>query len=159
MRIASGLTDTEQQHRLRDNTSAYDRYLIRPRVVRNIENLDPSTTLFGSKISFPFAISPTAMQQMAHTEGEVGTSRAAAAAGIPMALSNYSTMPLEDVIAQSSGNPYMMQISMLKNKAATIRLIKRAEGRRWSSVQEDRPQRADMFFLFMMQPLDSKHSS
>lgn len=69
------------------------------------------------------------MQKMAHPDGEVGTSRAAAAMNVPMGLSNYATMSLEEVIAESAGNPYVQQVSMLKNKKATIQLIKRAEGR------------------------------
>lgn len=68
------------------------------------------------------------MQAMAHPDGEVATSRAAAAAGVPMGLSCYSTIALEEVIAQSSGNPYGMQLSLLKNKDAMITMVKRAEG-------------------------------
>lgn len=68
------------------------------------------------------------MQALAHKEGEVATSKAAAANGILMGLSNYSTIALEDVIAQGKGNPYAMQMSLLKNKDAMARMIKRAEG-------------------------------
>ncbi|KAL4770558.1 FMN-dependent dehydrogenase-domain-containing protein [Aspergillus nidulans var. acristatus] len=91
---------------LRENQSAYDRYLIRPRVLRNVTNLDTSTTIFGSKVA---------------------TSKAAAANGILMGLSCYSTMNLEDVIAHAQGNPYAMQLSLLKNKEAMIQMVKRAE--------------------------------
>ncbi|KAK7419366.1 hypothetical protein QQX98_003318 [Neonectria punicea] len=112
---------------LRENESAYDRYKIRPRVLRDLSGLDTSTTLFGTKVTFPFGFSPSTMQTLAHPDEEVGTSKAAAAVGVPMGLSNYSTMPLEDVISHAKGNPYVMQISMLKNKDATIRLINRAE--------------------------------
>ncbi|KAJ5536133.1 FMN-dependent dehydrogenase [Penicillium frequentans] len=65
---------------------------------------------------------------MAHPDGEIATSKATATLNIPMCLSNYSTKPLEDVIANSSGNPYAMQMSLLKNKTAMIKLLKRAEG-------------------------------
>ncbi|KAH7019856.1 FMN-dependent dehydrogenase [Ilyonectria destructans] len=112
---------------LRENEAAYDRYKIRPRVLRDLTGLDASTTIFGTKVTFPFGFSPSAMQALAHPDGEVGTSKAAAAVGVPMGLSNYSTMALEDVISHAKGNPYAMQISMLKNKEATIQLIKRAE--------------------------------
>jgi (S)-2-hydroxy-acid oxidase len=68
------------------------------------------------------------MQKMAHPDGEVATSRAAAAAGVPMGLSCYSTCGLEEVIAESKGNPYGMQLSLLKNKAVMATMVKRAEG-------------------------------
>ncbi|KAH7157311.1 FMN-dependent dehydrogenase [Dactylonectria estremocensis] len=112
---------------LRDNESAYDRYRIRPRVLKNVSNLNPSTSFLGVKVKFPFGFSPTAMQAMAHPDGEVGTSKAAAAMGVPMGLSCYSTIALEEVIAHSSGNPYGMQLSLLKNKDAMITMVKRAE--------------------------------
>ncbi|KAG5655272.1 hypothetical protein KAF25_010424 [Fusarium avenaceum] len=112
---------------LHENETAYDRYRIRPRVMRDISKLDTSTSIFGTKVSFPFGFSPTAMQQMAHPDGEVGTSKATAAFQVPMGLSNYATMDLEQVISHGKGNPYCMQMSLLKNKEAMIKLIKRAE--------------------------------
>ncbi|KAK7414253.1 hypothetical protein QQX98_006850 [Neonectria punicea] len=112
---------------LRDNEMAYDRYRIRPRVLKNVSNLDTSTHFLGVKVKFPFGFSPTAMQAMAHPDGEVATSRAAAAAGVPMGLSCYSTIALEEVIAESSGNPYGMQLSLLKNRDAMVTMVKRAE--------------------------------
>lgn len=68
------------------------------------------------------------MQGLAHPDGEVATSRAVTSANIPMGLSSYSTINLEDVIAESKGNPYAMQISLLKNKDAMMQLARRAEG-------------------------------
>lgn len=115
-------------HRLRENESAYNRYMIRPRVLRNLSTLDTSTTIVGCKVKFPFGFSPTAMQALAHPDGEEGTSKACASFDTLMGLSNYSTKDLERVIAHGQGNPYVMQISLLKNKAAMIQMIKRAEG-------------------------------
>ncbi|KAJ5992227.1 FMN-dependent dehydrogenase [Penicillium sp. IBT 35674x] len=71
---------------------------------------------------------------MAHPDGEIATSKATAALNVPMGLSNYSTKPLEDVIAHSSGNPYAMQMSLLKNKSAMIKLLERAEAAGFKAV-------------------------
>ena len=49
--------------------------------------MDLSTTVLGFKISMPIMIAPTAMQKMAHPEGELATVRAASAAGTIMTLS------------------------------------------------------------------------
>lgn len=103
--------------------SAYDRYKIRPRVLRDLSNLDCSTTMFGSCVKFPFGFSPTAMQGLAYLDGELATSRATANLNIPMGLSTYSSQKLEDVALAGSRNPYIMQISLLKNKDAIIKLI------------------------------------
>ncbi|KAL1798066.1 hypothetical protein ACET3X_004672 [Alternaria dauci] len=113
--------------RLRDNVSAYDRYKIRPLILRNVSNLDSSTEIFGYRATFPCGISPTAMHCLAHPDGELATSKAAAKAGIPMALSSYSNVALEDVKAQGTGNPYMMQMCIVRDRNRTLQLLERAE--------------------------------
>ncbi|KAI0111205.1 FMN-dependent dehydrogenase [Nemania sp. FL0031] len=112
---------------LQENETAYNRYKIRPRVLRDVSKLDTRATIFGTRVKFPFGFSPTAMQSMAHPDGEAATSRAVATANIAMGLSCYSTTRLEDVIAESKGNPYAMQLSLLKNREAMLQLVRRAE--------------------------------
>lgn len=69
------------------------------------------------------------MHKLAHPDGEAATSRAAASQNLCMGLSVFSTCALEDVIAESNGNPYFMHISMIKDKEACKSTIKRAEGK------------------------------
>ena len=68
------------------------------------------------------------MHKLAHPEGEVATSAAAASHGICMGLSSYSTTSLEEVAAQGTGNPYFMQICVLKDRQTSLQLVQRAEG-------------------------------
>lgn len=78
----------------------------------------------------PLGFSPTAFQKMAHPDGEAGTSRAAASAGIPMILSTYSTTSIEDVVKAGQGEGvYCMQLSVMKSRAANLEILKRAEGK------------------------------
>ena len=58
-----------------------------------------ATTLLGSPVGSPVGIAPTAIQGLAHPEGEVATARGAAAAGALMILSSLATCSLEDVAA------------------------------------------------------------
>lgn len=113
--------------RLRENVTAYDRYKIRPRILRNVSKVDTSAEIFGKKITFPCGFSPSAMHCLAHKDGELATSRAAAKTGIPMALSSYATTSLEGVIAQGTGNPYIMQMCIVKDRKITMQLLNRAE--------------------------------
>lgn len=106
--------------------------------MRNLSSLDTTTEILGHKIKFPFGFAPTATHAMAHPDGELATSQACAAANIPMGLSNYSTVPLEKVARAGKGNPYLMQVSMLKDRATLRRVIKRAEG---GSLERDLQQR------------------
>ncbi|KAI4844978.1 FMN-dependent dehydrogenase [Aureobasidium sp. EXF-8845] len=74
------------------------------------------------------------MHGLAHPDGELATSRAAAKANICMGLSVFATQSCEDVIAQSRGNPYFMHISMIKDKAACAKTIKRAEAAGYKAI-------------------------
>lgn len=115
--------------------------MIRPRILRDVSNIDTSTTIIGKTASFPFGFSPAAAHKLAHPDGEVGTSRAAGKHNIPMGLSAYSTASLEDVISAGQDNVYFMQTNFLKNKDIMRAILRRAEG--WSSIMIILDERAD----------------
>ena len=52
-----------------------NRLRLRPRVLRDVSVIDTSTTILGEKIDFPICVSPTAMQKMAHPDGEIATAK------------------------------------------------------------------------------------
>ncbi|KAK8215676.1 (S)-2-hydroxy-acid oxidase [Phyllosticta capitalensis] len=112
---------------LRDNEEAFNRYKIRPRVLVNVDKADTSAEIFGVKVPFPLGLSPTAYHKLAHPEGEAATSRAAASTGIPMGLSMYATTSLEEVAAQSNGNPLVMHMGLMRNRQLNVQLLQRAE--------------------------------
>lgn len=68
------------------------------------------------------------MQKLAHPEGEVATSRAAAAVGVAMGLSSFSTSAMEDVVRQGAGSiDYAMQLYVFQNRQTSEALVRRAE--------------------------------
>ena len=69
------------------------------------------------------------MHRLAHPDGEVATSRAAAKNGIAMSLSAWSTSSMEDVIAEGKGNPYAFQVTLLKDRNIALKMLKRAESK------------------------------
>ncbi|XP_048429566.1 glycolate oxidase 1 isoform X2 [Pyrus x bretschneideri] len=70
----------EDQWTLKENERAFSRILFRPRILIDVSKIDLRTTVLGFNISMPIMIAPTAMQKMAHPEGEYATARAASAA-------------------------------------------------------------------------------
>ncbi|KAG9838018.1 FMN-dependent dehydrogenase, partial [Aureobasidium melanogenum] len=129
-----GAMDLITMNSLKDNEAAFNRYKIRPRVMINVAKIDLKTEIFGTKTAAPFGFSPAAMHGLAHLDGELATSRAAANANICMGLSVFATQSLEDVIAQNSGNPYFMHISMIKDKVACANTIERAEAAGYKAI-------------------------
>ncbi|RSL92512.1 hypothetical protein CEP52_013781 [Fusarium oligoseptatum] len=119
---------------IQDNEDAFNRYKLRPRTLKDVGAVDTSTTMFGTKVTFPFGFSPAAMHALAHPGGEVASSRAAAKNGVAMALSSYSSMHLEDVIAEGQGNPYMIHVCFYKDRRKTLEITKRAEAAGFKAV-------------------------
>ena len=63
---------------LRENREAYSRLRLMPRVLVDVSKISTETTILGVKVSSPICVAPTAMQKMAHPDGELATSKASA---------------------------------------------------------------------------------
>lgn len=108
------------------NRSDFDRYELRPRMLQGVREVDPGVTLFGQSHDWPLFISPTAMQRLAHPDGELAMARAAARTGATMILSTASTYPMEEIRAASPG-PMWFQLYVNKDPGVTTALIEKAE--------------------------------
>jgi (S)-2-hydroxy-acid oxidase len=116
------------QTTIRENSSAFTKYRLRPRVMVDVSNLTTTTTCLGRRIKFPLSISPAGLQAMAHPQGELATSRAAAACGINMAISSFANHAVEDITSAAEGNAsFAMQMYMMRDRALQERLLRRAE--------------------------------
>ena len=89
---------------LRENRDAFARLRLMPKILVDVSSINIETTILGEKVAMPIVIAPTAMQRMAHNDGECATSRAAARHRILMTLSSWSTTALEDVA--KAGMPF-----------------------------------------------------
>lgn len=112
---------------LKDNEDGFKRLRFRPRVLIDVSRQDLTARILGTSCSFPLVLAPTAMQRMAHPEGELATARAAAAQGVIMGLSSWSTTSLEDVEHETPGAPKWFQLYVYKDRAITLELVRRAE--------------------------------
>ena len=84
---------------MRANEEAFRRWRIVPRMLRDVSARDLATTVLGTPAPAPVGLAPVGVQSIVHPDGELGTARAAAAVGLPMAVSTMSTTPLEDIAA------------------------------------------------------------
>lgn len=90
----------------RNNLEVFPRFRLRPRVLRDITNIEASlpTTILGYNFSAPFFIAPCARGGYANPEGELGLVRGAAAGDILYMPALYSSIPMEDIYAARSNN-------------------------------------------------------
>ncbi|XP_024888011.1 hydroxyacid oxidase 1 [Temnothorax curvispinosus] len=116
-----------EEYSVKWNREAFKNYRIRPRFLRDVSKRDISTTVLGHKVSMPLGVAPTAMQRMAHPDGECANARAAQAAGTIFILSTIATSSIEEVAEAAPKGIKWFQLYIYNDRNVTLNLIKRAE--------------------------------
>ena len=129
-RLPAGVFDyidggAEDELALAENNAAYRRIQFRPRVLRDVSNIDTSTTLLGKSIPLPLVLAPTGFTRIADPEGELAVARAAARARIPYTLSTLGTRSIEEVAAAANG-PHWFQVYVWRDRGVVKEMIARA---------------------------------
>ena len=115
--------------------SAYDKYRIRPRVLRDVSIIDTTASIFGFRNAMPCGVAPTAMQRLAHSDGELATARACKKAGVAMGLSSFATTTLEDVATDlGKETPCVLQLYLFEEREHSKKLIARAKKAGYKAV-------------------------
>jgi (S)-2-hydroxy-acid oxidase len=135
MQLTWDLTDffnsgATNQITVRDNVSAYRKYRLLPRVLRDVSNPDTGISVFGREILLPFSTSPAGIQAMAHPDGELATSRACAKMGVNMGVSSYANYSVEDITEagrQVGPIHHVMQLYSMVDREKEERIVRRAE--------------------------------
>ncbi|ALC40602.1 CG18003 [Drosophila busckii] len=116
-----------EQFTLEQNRAAFRRLRLRPRILRNVSQLDISCRILDEQLKWPMGIAPSAMQKMAHPDGEIGNARAAGKAGAIYILSTLSNTSLEDVAAAAPNTCKWFQLYIYKERHLTEQLVRRVE--------------------------------
>ena len=72
----TGATVNEQER-------AWSSAALRPRILRDVSHVDPTTTVLRSQVSSPVLLAPSAAHALAHAHGELPAAQAARGAGCP----------------------------------------------------------------------------
>jgi L-lactate dehydrogenase (cytochrome) len=92
-----------------------------------VSTVDTGWDVLGRRVALPFGIAPTGFTRMMHTAGEAAGAAAAAAAGIPFALSTMGTTSIEDVAAAGGvDGRHWFQLYMWKDRDRSMALVERA---------------------------------
>jgi isopentenyl diphosphate isomerase/L-lactate dehydrogenase-like FMN-dependent dehydrogenase len=111
---------------LAGNIAAWRRLRLRPRVLVDVSDVSTGTTVLGTPVSMPLLVAPTAIQRLAHPDGERGMARAAAAAGTVMCLSTLATATPADVAEAAPGAPRWFQLYVFGDRGVTRDLAAQA---------------------------------
>ena len=110
---------------MRRNREAFGKVTLRPRYLREVADLDLSTTLFGKKLSMPIFVAPTGTHSVVHPDGEPVTARGAGAADAVMVVSTSSSYPIDQIAAAATG-PLWFQLYAGPDVAGTRERVDRA---------------------------------
>lgn len=116
---------TEGEITLGESATSWQRWRLRPRMLRDVSAVSTQTSLLGTPVSMPIGVAPWALQRMAHPDGENATAIGTAAAGTLMTVSTTATVPLAEVAAASDG-PKWFQLYRVQDPAYTDDLVRRA---------------------------------
>ncbi len=107
-----------------ENMRAFQRWVFRPRFMRDVTHLDTSTTVLGETVAAPILFAPTSVHKLAHPHGEAATAGAARALDIVQVLSTGSSTSLEDIAG--IGPKRWFQLYWYTDRGLTRELVERA---------------------------------
>jgi (S)-mandelate dehydrogenase len=116
----------DEEKALERNRTAFDRWIFKPRVLRDQTRRDLGRTIFGRRSALPFAIGPTGFNGMLWEHGDLCLARAAAAAGIPFGQSTVSNV-LAAEAAAVPGLRHWFQLYVFGPDEVWQELLRRAD--------------------------------
>ncbi|XP_064629408.1 2-Hydroxyacid oxidase 1-like [Lineus longissimus] len=112
---------------MRDNEAAFQRWRLRPRFMVDVSKRTTKTIVLGSHVDFPVGIAPSAMNRLAHPDGEVAVARAAQDLNTIYIMSQTATSSVEEVSAAAPNGTKWLQIYIPRDRQLTKELITRAK--------------------------------
>ena len=115
----------EDEVTLHSNLRSFERLRFQPRTLVDVSQRNLGTTILGEPSALPVITGPMGLLGLVWRHGDLEMARAAAAAGVPYALSTVSMHSLED-IARVAGGRLWFQCYVFRERAVTEALIRRA---------------------------------
>ncbi|WP_226362744.1 alpha-hydroxy-acid oxidizing protein [Pseudonocardia sp. ICBG1142] len=110
---------------MRANRAAFARREIVPRVLRDVGERNLTVELFGRTLPAPLLLAPIGALDLVRRGADLAVARGAAAAGIPMVISNQAGAPMEEIAAV--GGPTWFQLYWSTSDELVDSFLRRAE--------------------------------
>jgi isopentenyl diphosphate isomerase/L-lactate dehydrogenase-like FMN-dependent dehydrogenase len=155
--MASGIDD---EVTLRANREGFLKFQLRPRRLVDVEKVDMSAEILGTRYPTPIVIAPVGGHRMFHPDGELAVARAAKAGGHLVILSTATTTGVEEVAA-ARGAPVWYQLYATNKWDVAKAFVTRAEkaGCPVVAVTVDRAGGRNQETLFRLQRTDTRDCS
>lgn len=113
---------------------AYRRVEFTPRIMRNVADVDLSTTILGKTNALPFVFAPTGFTRMMHHAGEPAVAAVAERAGIAYALSTLGTTSIEGLATATPEVRRWFQLYVSRDRSQAVELMRRAKESGYDSL-------------------------
>ena len=94
---------TDSEFTMRRNRDAFEWVSLNAGTPIDFETVDTTVELFGTRLSSPIMVAPTARQRPLHPDGELGMYEAATATNSAMIVSHASSFPFDRIAAAANG--------------------------------------------------------
>ncbi|KAB8274508.1 FMN-dependent dehydrogenase-domain-containing protein [Aspergillus minisclerotigenes] len=123
---ASGAEDEISK---RQNSKAFQKVSLRPRILRSIPTVDTTTTILGKQVSLPVYMSAVGIAKLAHPDGERALAAAAGKEGLAQVLANGANNVIESVMdaRTSPEQPIFQQLYVNRDITKSEDVVRRAE--------------------------------
>ncbi|WP_427138738.1 alpha-hydroxy-acid oxidizing protein [Psychrobacillus psychrodurans] len=117
------------------NTESFFKYSIIPRFLTDVSTLNTEVTILGYTYPHPLLIAPVGVNKIAHEDGELAVSKAAAKFGFSYIQSTVSSYSIEEIAAETNGSSKWFQLYWSsQNKEVSFSMVKRAEAAGYEAI-------------------------
>ncbi|WP_169583591.1 MULTISPECIES: alpha-hydroxy-acid oxidizing protein [Microbacterium] len=109
------------------NAAAFRRWQIWPRPLRDVAERDLSVEFLGRRRATPLLLAPLGVMELAHADADLAVARAASDLGVPYALSNQASYPMEAVADAAPDGSRLFQLYWSADDDLNASLLRRAE--------------------------------
>ncbi|MBZ6432302.1 MAG: alpha-hydroxy-acid oxidizing protein [Acinetobacter pittii] len=115
---------------MRENHAAFHKIWFRPRILVDVEHIDMSTTMLGTKCSIPFYVTATALGKLGHPEGEVVLTKAAHRHNVVQMIPTLASCSFDEIVDAKQGDQVQwLQLYVNKDREITRKIVEHAEKR------------------------------
>ncbi|PWN42473.1 putative CYB2-L-lactate dehydrogenase [Ceraceosorus guamensis] len=116
---------------MRENNNAFGRIWFRPRILRNVANVDFRTSILGVRTSMPIYVTATALGKLGHPDGEKNLTIGAGREDVIQMIPTLASCSFDEIVDARvhDQQPQFFQLYVNSNRTITEKIIRKAEDR------------------------------
>lgn len=118
---------------MRENQAAINRWVINPDFMNGTGSADTTTTLLGTKLSYPVIAAPVGNQGSVHAQADLPNLKGTNAAGTLYCVSSVSQLSVEEIASAAEG-PKWFQLYIPRDRGFAREMLQRAKAAGYQAI-------------------------